>query len=264
MPYLKHNGAEIFYEVQGNGPVVLLIAGLASDSQSWQFITKPFAREFTLITYDNRGTGRTKISNNNFTIQDMAMDAKALLQHLDVEECMITGHSMGGCIAQDLTLSLPGKIKKLVLASTTTTMSERNRSLFDHFITDWESNKQQEKWLRNLFYWLFSPSAFKNKKFLDAAIIYTMCYPYQQTLESFRSQIQALIRFDSTAYVNEITTDTLIVSGSKDILVYPDESEMLKSIAGFKEFKLIMNAAHSIHAEYPEEFTSAVIPFLKG
>ncbi len=262
MSYFENNHAEIYYQVHGKGPVILLIAGLASDSQSWQFILKPMTKNFTVITFDNRGTGRTKIKDHNFSVRDMANDALALLKHLGIEECMVLGHSMGGCIAQDLALLIPEKISKLVLVSTTTKMSDRNKSLFDYFLAEWQSNIPQEQWLRNLFYWLFSPHAFTNKKFLDAAIIYTMCYPYQQTFESFKSQIDALVQYDSTAYVTDIVPETLIVSGTKDILVYPDESEKLKKIAGFKDFKLVKNAGHSIHAEYPDEFVNSVSPFL--
>ena len=263
MPFFNNNNAEIYYDVQGKGPEVLLIAGLASDSQSWQFILKAMIKNFTVITFDNRGTGRTKIKDYRFSIRDMAYDSMALLKHLNIDQCMVIGHSMGGCIAQDLAYLAPEKIRKMVLASTTMKMSDRNKSLFDHFIAEWQSNIPQEQWLRNLFYWLFSPNAFTNKKFLDAAIIYTMCYPYQQTFDSFKSQIEALVNFDSTEYIKEIAPETLVITGAKDILVYPDESEKLKKLSGFSDYKIIKNAGHSIHAEYPEEFVDTITPFLK-
>jgi len=264
MAWLNKNHLKLYYETHGKGPAVLMIAGLASDSQSWQFILKKMASRFNVIIYDNRGTGRTQNASYPFLMKDLAQDALDLLDHLGVNQCQIVGHSMGGCIAQELAFMAPEMVNKMVLASTTSIMSDRNKSLFDHFIHGWESGIPQDQWFRELFYWLFSPSAFVNKKFLDAAIIYTMCYPYQQTLESFKSQIEALVQFDSSPFLEKIHTKSLIVSGSKDILVYPDESAKLKSMPGFHDMIILEKAAHSIHAEYPEEFLDCIFPFLEN
>ncbi|MFC2106744.1 alpha/beta fold hydrolase [Bacteroidota bacterium] len=262
MPFFKSNNSELFYEVHGKEQPLLLIAGLASDSQSWQYILKQLSKKYQLIIYDNRGTGRAIGNHKSFTIEEMTDDAIALLDHLQIKKAHVLGHSMGGCIAQTLAVKAPEYIDKLILASTTTFMSNRNKSLFEYLIATWQEGVPQEQWIKNLFYWLFSPNAFKNLKFIDAAVIFTLCYPYPQTLESFKAQVNALIQFDSTDFIKDIKAKTMIMSGENDILVYPEESKKLLGISGNTSFKIIEKAAHSIHAEYPEEFTREVSKFL--
>ena len=141
-------------------------------------------------------------------------------------------------------------------------MSNRNKSLFEYLIATWQERVPQEQWIKNLFYWLFSPHAFKNTKFIDAAVIFTLCYPYPQTLKSFKAQIKALNDFDSTDFIKDIQTETLILSGENDILVYPEESKKLMEMSGNSTFKTVDKAAHSIHAEYPDAFAKVVCEFL--
>lgn len=263
MPYFKENKTEIYYEVHGKGKPLILIAGLASDSQSWQFILEEISKHFKVIVYDNRGTGRTKVPNLNFTINDFAQDALKLLDFLGIKNAFILGHSMGGCVAQEIAIIAKEKIRKMILVSCTTCMSERNKSLFDFLISSWKNGLSHDMWFRNLFYWLFSPDAFNNDKFLNAAIIYALCYPYPQTAESFKAQVDALVKYDSTNKIKNIRTETLLISGKRDILVYPEECELLKKIPGFNKMILMEKAAHSIHAEYPEEFLKIVLDYLK-
>ncbi len=262
MTFFNSDNAELYYEIHGEGQAVLLIAGLASDSQSWQYILNQMSEKYQLIIYDNRGTGRAVLQEHDFSIEDMAEDAIALLDHLGISKTHVVGHSMGGCIAQSIAVKAPDRIEKMVLASTTTRMSNRNRSLFEYLISTWEEGIPQEQWVKNLFYWLFSPDAFKNPNFIDAAVIFTLCYPYPQTLESFKAQIDALNNFDSRSFIKDIHTETLILSGEKDILVYPEESKILLQIPGKSSFSQVENAAHSIHAEFPDEFAKIVMEFL--
>ena len=60
MPNTIINGVDLYYEVHGKGIPLMLVAGLVSDSQSWQPIVKELARHYRVITLDNRGAGRTK------------------------------------------------------------------------------------------------------------------------------------------------------------------------------------------------------------
>ncbi len=262
MPFFNSNNAELYYEVHGKGKPLLLIAGLASDSQSWQYILKQMSEHYQLIIYDNRGTGRAVGQHKRFTIEDMTGDAIALLDHLGIKNAHVLGHSMGGCVAQNMAAKAPELIDKLILVSSTTHMSNRNRSLFEYLISTWQEEIPQEQWIKNLFYWLFSPHAFKNPKFIDAAVIFTLCYPFPQTIDSFKAQVDALIEFDSSEFIKEIKAETMILSGENDILVYSEESKQLLGISGKCEFKTVDKAAHSIHAEYPDEFAKVVSEFL--
>mgnify|MGYP000057740296 CR=1 FL=1 len=96
MPIFKSSEADIYYEIHGSGPPLLMVAGMASDSKSWQFILKEMSSHFRLIIFDNRGCGRTIANALSFDLRDLARDAFALLDFLDYDRVHLLGHSMGG------------------------------------------------------------------------------------------------------------------------------------------------------------------------
>ncbi len=264
MPFYKNQKANIYYEVHGTGPSMLMIAGMSSDSKSWQFILKEMSRHFRLIIFDNRGCGRTSTLGGLYDLKDMAADVAGLLNHLEYDRIHVLGHSMGGMIAQELALMQPERIDRLVLASSSPRLSDKARLILDDLLDKWENGFDMAEWFRIMFQWLFSREALENKKFIDAAIIFALAYPYPQTLAGFREQVHAISSFDATARIGEIMHHTLIISGEEDILIPPDESMALTGIGGPVNFTLIGGAAHSIHAERPEAFTRAVLDFMQA
>ncbi|HEX7231898.1 MAG TPA: alpha/beta fold hydrolase [Candidatus Binatia bacterium] len=110
MPYLTLKGTEIYYEVHGS------VTGL--DHQAWKFHQIPeFSRDHRVIVFDYRGTGKSSKTIQQYSIKMFTEDAAALLDHLDAEQAIVCGHSMGGVVAQLLALDHPRKVKKLILAS---------------------------------------------------------------------------------------------------------------------------------------------------
>ena len=262
MPYLKTGGANIFYEQKGQGPPLLLIAGMSRDASSWQYILKELTDKFELIMFDNRGCGRSTFGDA-FSLSDIAGDALALLDHLGHNKAHVCGHSMGGMVAQEMALNHPEKIDKLILASTSPKLSLHALGILDDLLVKWENNYDAAEWFRELYQWLFSPSALGNKKFIDAAIIFALSYPYAQTLDGFRTQVRAITQFDLSSNLKGITNNTLLISGTEDILIPPEESKQLLDIRGKTTFSTIVGAAHSLHAEKPGEFAALVNQFLR-
>jgi 3-oxoadipate enol-lactonase len=118
MPYLKLEDTEIYYEVHGDGPPFLFCSVTGLDHQAWKFHQIPeFSRDHRVIVFDYRGTGLSSKSVQKYSIKMFTDDAAALLDHLNVEQAIVCGHSMGGVVAQLLALDHPQKVKKLILAS---------------------------------------------------------------------------------------------------------------------------------------------------
>ncbi|TDC22828.1 alpha/beta fold hydrolase, partial [Kribbella albertanoniae] len=109
--------AGIWWESTGAGEPVLLINGLGTASTSW-FRLLPGLHGYRVITFDNRGVGRTGCSPEPFDLATMATDAVAVLDAAGVDRAHILGLSMGGLIAQELALSYPGRAESLILVST--------------------------------------------------------------------------------------------------------------------------------------------------
>jgi pimeloyl-ACP methyl ester carboxylesterase len=118
MPYLKLPDTEIYYEVHGKGPPMLFCSVTGLDHQAWKFHqVREFSRDHRVILFDYRGTGKSSKTVQKYSVPMFMADAAALLDHLHVEQAIVCGHSMGGVVAQLLAIERPGKVRKLILAS---------------------------------------------------------------------------------------------------------------------------------------------------
>jgi pimeloyl-ACP methyl ester carboxylesterase len=119
MPTAQLNGAEIYYEVHGEGRPIVFLSETACDGEVWKIYQVPeFSRDHRVIIHDYRGTGRSAKPSIDYTTKMFCEDVAALMDYLNAEDAIVVGHSMGGRVAQLLALDHSQKVKKLVLAST--------------------------------------------------------------------------------------------------------------------------------------------------
>ena len=118
MPVLKLDDADIYYETHGSGPPMLFNAATATHGEVWNFYqTAEFSRDHTVITFDQRGTGKSPARSNDYSNKRLCDDAAALLDHLKLGPAIVLGHSNGGRVSQRLAVERPDLVKKLVLMS---------------------------------------------------------------------------------------------------------------------------------------------------
>lgn len=112
--------ANIAYRSIGSGAPVVMIMGLGGTMDAWlpQLVAKIGAGR-RVIVFDNRGTGRSTAGTAPITVKTMAGDTHALIKKLKLKNPDVLGWSMGGFIAQELTLGFPKDVNHLVLAATT-------------------------------------------------------------------------------------------------------------------------------------------------
>ena len=118
MPKAFVNGINIHYRHVGQGPCLVMIHGIASNLALWLNIQRAMAEEFQVTTYDLRGHGYSDMLPEGYTSADMAADLNALLDHLDIEQTYLVGHSFGGLVALHYTVLHPERVVKLVMADT--------------------------------------------------------------------------------------------------------------------------------------------------
>lgn len=109
----------LWAEQSGRGPAVLLIAGLGYSNWCWQELVPALAADHRVISFDNRGTGRSDKPAGPYSIQMLADDASRLLAAVNAGPAHVVGHSMGGYIAMQLALRQPQQVRSLTLVSTT-------------------------------------------------------------------------------------------------------------------------------------------------
>jgi 3-oxoadipate enol-lactonase len=118
------NGAlRIAYKLQGTmrrrRPWLVLIQGMGFDRSGWEPVLPALRRRFRLVLVDNRGTGRSGRPDGSFTVADMAGDVVAVLDAAGIGRAHVLGASLGGMVAQELAITRPERVDRLVLACTT-------------------------------------------------------------------------------------------------------------------------------------------------
>src|ERR1700761_5580615 len=115
----KVNGINLAYRVQGDGPPLVLVMGYRLNSVAWPIsFIEQLARQFTVITLDNRAPGRSDKPLEGYAIANMARDISGLLDELGYAQVHMLGYSMGGAIAQEFVRQFPDRIKRLILCAT--------------------------------------------------------------------------------------------------------------------------------------------------
>jgi pimeloyl-ACP methyl ester carboxylesterase len=120
MPTLNRGGVEIYYEVHGQGPPVLLTHGYSSSSHMWAGQVEPFAKHYQLITWDMRGHGKTDYPDdqNAYSEAETVADMAAILDAVGAEKAVIGGLSLGGYMSLAFHLAHPERTEALLIIDT--------------------------------------------------------------------------------------------------------------------------------------------------
>jgi len=117
MSFVVANGVRTFHRAVGDGPPLLLIAGNGMDHTAFDEQLPSFGRHFRCIVYDLRGIGQSDVPSGGYTTPEMARDALALLDCLEIERAHVAGYSLGGAIGQEMAASAPERVQSLSLYS---------------------------------------------------------------------------------------------------------------------------------------------------
>ena len=264
MAIAEINDVQLYYEIYGEGIPLFLVAGLASDSQSWQPVVEDLSAHCRVVIFDNRGVGRTSPQETEISIQKIADDCIGLADHLGLTSINLLGHSMGGLVALDCAIRYPEHIDKLVLAATSSFNSHRNNALFADWASSFESGMDQKLWFRNIFNWIFTAGFFENEEALKEAIRFALEYPYPQSKIAFKNQVKAIADFNCTEGLSGMTAKTLVIGAKEDLLFPVNVCAQLAQAVPGAAFSLVDHAAHSIHMENPLAFIDTVLTFLLG
>ena len=118
MAVVAREGCYLHYTVRGHGPPVLFIKGVGVQGDGWLPQTADLSAEFTCISFDNRGMGRSQPVEAVITIERLANDAAAILDAVRVRSAHVVGHSLGGVVALQMALSHRQRVKSLALLCT--------------------------------------------------------------------------------------------------------------------------------------------------
>ena len=263
MPKLKVNDIQIYYEVHGEGFPLIMIMGLGGNLDWWDpRMVQEFSKRFMTILFDNRGTGRSALSDRSHTIKLFADDTAALMDGLGISKAHVLGISMGGMIAQELVLNHPQKVEKLVLCSTLCGGEKQvlpSMDVMGTLMVDRSARSQEEIVKMTIPVVLTEDFAKKNPDLVELMMQRALKAPISD--ESYRRQLGAILVFDTHDRLPQIKAPTLILCGRKDILVPPGNGPILAEAIPDAKLVYLERSAHGL-VEDMDEVINAVTGFL--
>lgn len=260
MPTLKVNDIEMYYEDHGAGDPLILITGLGGVGANWGPQIPLFAKEFRTIVPDQRGTGRTTVSEGGYTIRQLASDMTCLLRSLGATPAHVVGASTGGAIGQLMALDHPDAVRSLVLVGTwgrTDPYFRRQFEVRKRILQQMGHHAYVEA--SNLF--LYAPGYVREHwDLLQSAE--GRAKANTPDLAAAVKRIDMIIAHDALDRARDIRQPTCIVVGAQDACTPPYFSEELARHIPGAELVVIEGAGHFAYHERPDAFFSPVRRFL--
>jgi 3-oxoadipate enol-lactonase len=262
---VRANGQELFYEIHGDGPPLVLVMGIGYDSSLWTLQQVPvLSTRFRVVILDNRDAGRSSRAIHPYTVADMADDVAGLLDALDIDRTHLMGLSMGSMIGMEFALRHADRLDRLVLAGPGAAPA---RSAVDPIhIWNWVKGNDDggEVFGGQQFTWLFSSAFLRNKQAVQETIALLASNPNPLTPEAYDRQAQAYVHFDALDRLSGISAPTLVIVGEQDLLTPPWVArEVANGIPGAR-FEIVTGAgsSHVLPLERPDDFNELVMTFL--
>jgi 3-oxoadipate enol-lactonase len=264
MPKVKANGITLNYEQQGNGEPLILIPYLSADNTCYAFQVAEYAKHFTCISVDLRGTGESDKPDGDLSTELYADDIAALMQALGIARAHVTGLSLGGSIGMWLAAKHPDKVKTLSVHGGWT----RSDPYIKTVVESWKElakayNNVTELVIRGIFPWCFTPNLYAQKyDYIQSLADYVRSRP-PLTVDGFLRQADAVIAHDVESQLTRITAPAQITFGRHDQVTSMRFAEPLQSGIKNSELLIFETASHAPIYEVVEEFNQRTLAFLQ-
>ena len=264
MPKVKVNDIQVYYEVKGEGyPLVMIIGGGANLDWWNPHMIEELSKNFKVVTFDNRGTGRTDASDKEFSIRLFADDTVGLMNVLGISEANILGWSMGGFIAQELSLNYPEKVKKLILYSTSCggakSVPKSQEAVAMRMSTAAGGMSAEEAARMTIRFGCTSEFIDNNPDFVELQVQRMLKAPISPEVRM--RQTRATVSFDSYDRLPRIKAPTLVLSGKQDIGVPPENGSILAKAIPNAKLVFFEKSGHAL-LEDMEEVIHSITEFL--
>jgi len=258
---VKVDDIEVAYKVFGKGEPLFLIPGFSQTMDMWDpIVLHTLSSNHTIIIFDNRGIGDTTAGSKAPSIQQFANDTAALIDELGFKIPVdILGLSMGGFIAQELTLLHPEKVDRLIiLASSCGGKESLPPQVSSEVMTSMVSG--------NATIDTFASTLFPNEWIREHTdyIQRNLVLPMDKvSKESLKLQFEANSKWTGTCNrLSTITKPTLVISGTEDITSPPVNSVRIAEKIPGAWLVQIKGGGHGVMFQYPQQFASILETFL--
>ena len=253
MPVLtRPDGVRLFYELHGpeHASPLILLEGMGGDIPGWRRNIPVLARELRVIAYDFRGNGNSDEPRGPATMETFVDDTVALLDALGIDRAHLYGQSFGGMVAQEMALTKGERVRTLILGCTHAGPRHAVRATASKV-------PKGEPWRS-----MYSPG-FPDRHPEHVAEDLRIGAAQPKHPEGGRRQWEAMQGFDSFDRLPGLDVPTLVLHGTEDLAVSPENGRMLAERIPGAELVLLEGAGHLYHSEQAEAADAAVLDFVR-
>jgi len=264
MPKVKANNITMNYDQQGTGEPLILIPYLSADHACYAFQVAEYAKHFTCISLDLRGTGETDKPEGVYSTELLADDVAAFMRAVGIPKAHISGLSLGAAIGMWLAPKYPDTVTSLSLHSGWPKTDPFLRAVVEPLqVIAKALESVPEMVILTPFPWCLTPELYAAKPdYIQSLADFVRSRP-AQSVASFMQQSNAVITHDAESQLSRITAPTLITFGRHDVATSTRFADRMKRRIRNSELLIFEACAHTPIYEKVEEFNEKTLDFLQ-
>src|SRR5436853_1604563 len=184
MPKVKANNITMNYDQQGTGEPLILIPFLSADHACYAFQIAEYAKHFTCISLDLRGTGESDKPGIAYSTETLGDDVAAFMDAAGIRKAHISGVSLGAVVGMWLAVKHPGKVQTLSLHSGWSKTDAYLKAVVESFqIAAKALDSVPQATIRAIFPWCFTPELYEKTEYIQSLADFVMSRPAQPVAE---------------------------------------------------------------------------------
>lgn len=263
MPTVQVGDIAMHYEAEGSGDPLVLIPYLAADHACYAFQTPEYAKHFTCVAVDLRGSGTTDKPEGPYSTEQMANDVAGLMEAVDIGRAHVAGVSLGAAVGMWLAAKYPERVASLSLHSAW----PKTDAFLSVVVKGWQVTARAlgssaEMVIQSIFPWCFTPEMYAEKPEFVAGLEEFVRGRPPQPVEAFLSQSQAVLAHDAESQLGRIAAPTQITFGRWDLVTSTRFASALSEGIKNSEVTVFEHLSHAGLHQDAEEFNRATLAFL--
>lgn len=245
------------YKVEGSGPKVAFLHPAGLDLTSWEAVVTRLLPRFRILRLDLAGHGVSPPARPGMTLADYAADVHHTLKQANFLPTAIVGLSVGGMIAQELTLAHPEAVSRLVVAGCPATLPPEARPVLAARGSAAIAGGMEAIVEETLHRW-FTP-AFLASGGAEAVRVRLLT----DDPAGWNAVWEAISQLHTAPRLHQIAMPTLCIAGAHDPASPPAALHAIAERIAGAQFQVLENAPHMMQLECPDDFVAAIRPFLE-
>lgn len=274
MAHAHVNGIWLNFEEIGEGEPVLLVMGLGAPLQGWEPQIEALSRRYRVLSFDNRGIGRSDKPIGRYTVSQLVEDTRALLDHRAIPSAHVIGLSMGGMVGMELAARYPQRVRSLVLAATASCADARMRwtigrsaaSITTAMMRASGNLRERVEAAREEIVRIWLPMVFSTGPggFEEALVRRLMAEAFAEGFSAggAAGQLAACFAHDARPRLRSLRAPTLVIGGTNDAIFATRRFEELSGVIPEARLEIFEGAPHGINLAAADSFNERILRFL--